>query len=750
MMTCKIVSRLAWRRAGAMALLLTLTAGATAVAAVRVDGDVTPADNAATFGFEGIVDYRFVINFDDEVLVDQPLYANPFDIVVGDTSYGLLVVDQASALRYENLVIGGSAEDIGEEGEFEGSTTGAGIVRIDGFGSLINNDPDIISPSLLATGVTSELEIDSSPRTGTGMDVYVGLTGSGQLEVLDGGRMEIQDSLIVGAAEGSLGIVQVSGFGSYIDQRGQTGSTSGTDPETTAMVIGAEGEGSLIVSAGGLVDAREGLGIASLGIGSTGTGTPGPGIPIDGSSAATGIGTVEVEGLGSRLRAAAGVAVGVYSDDRFDYEPTDGNGTLYVRDNALVSIFRLEDDSALADDANLLVGLYGRVELANSGRISVSDGLYNDGQIHGDGRIDLGTFSNRRDGLINISQGERLRISSSAVDAITDDTSDYFMANNGLIDVIGGELVFQRVFTEELDMFQNRIDPANDDQAAQNGRIHGQDAVLRFGSGLRNEAIVAFTAGDNVLSGDVLNDVTGAILISGNSNVVFEDDLTNLGDIELAPDGTTVSFTVLGDFNGLPASSLSLALGGGPTGSQLSSMAIGGDISLGGLLNVDLSASGISPLDPQPGDEFEIISGTGLLDGAFNALALPMLSDPTWSWFIDTSNSDVTLVVLDVIPIGADFNGDGIVDEADLAVWRANFGIEMGASGVLGDADGDGDVDGRDYLIWISQVGGAGMPVPGALVGPASFVTNVPEPSSVALLFGGVVGAWYLRRRQAA
>ena len=194
-------------------------------------------------------------------------------------------------------------------------------------------------------------------------------------------------------------------------------------------------------------------------------------------------------------------------------------------------------------------------------------------------------------------------------------------------------------------------------------------------------------------------------------------------------------------------SELSLALGGGPTASLVSNLSVAGDIALGGLLNVDLSASGISPLDPMPGDEFEIISGASTLTGAFNALSLPMLSDPTWSWGIDTSNADFTLVVLDVIPIGADFNGDGVVDAADLAIWRQNFGIEMGATGVLGDADLDGDVDGEDYLILLTQLGGAGMVVPGALIGPGAGVAAVPEPSTALLLLGGVLAGWGLRRR---
>ncbi len=662
----------------ATAVLVALVASKASMAGVSVDGEVTPADNAATFSFEGIVDYRFVVNFDEEVLLDQPLFGNPFDIGVGTSGYGLLVIDQASTVRYEQLVIGGDTADADADAdEFLGPETGIGIVRIDGFGSLFNNAPEIIPAQLLAAGATTEADIDSSPRMGTGNDVYVGLTGSGLLQLLDGGRMEIQDTLVVGASETGVGIVEVSGFGSNIDQRGTAISMSG-QPETVPMLIGPVGEGELRINNYASVDARQGVAIGALALGVT-TGAVNQPISLGGIDEATGVGIVEVEGFSSRLRAAVGITVGVFYEDPSDYEPFDGRGSLYVSDNALVSIYRQDAMETNPEEADLLVGLNGLVGLAG-GRVTISDGLYNDGKLQGGGRINLATFSNRANGLVNVGEGEKLRVisASESNEFITDDTGSYFMANNGLIDVLGGEIEFQRVFVDELDMFLNRFKPAVDLEPSERGRIHGQYSVMRFHSGLMNQAVLAFTAGDNVLSGDVINDLTGSILLSGNANAVFEDDLTNLGVIELAPDGTAVSLTVLGDFINFPSSTLSLALGGGPGGAELSSLAVTGDIVLGGLLNVDAPASGLLPLDLQVGDQFELISGTGTLSGAFNALSLPTLPDPTWSWGIDTSNSDFTLVVLDVLPVGADFNGDGIVDEGDLDIWRANFGIEIG------------------------------------------------------------------------
>jgi hypothetical protein len=47
----------------------------------------------------------------------------------------------------------------------------------------------------------------------------------------------------------------------------------------------------------------------------------------------------------------------------------------------------------------------------------------------------------------------------------------------------------------------------------------------------------------------------------------------------------------------------------------------------------------------------------------------------------------------------ADFNKDGQVNGADLAIWQSSFGTSA-----LGDADGDGDSDGADLLLWQRQI----------------------------------------------
>jgi hypothetical protein len=65
----------------------------------------------------------------------------------------------------------------------------------------------------------------------------------------------------------------------------------------------------------------------------------------------------------------------------------------------------------------------------------------------------------------------------------------------------------------------------------------------------------------------------------------------------------------------------------------------------------------------------------------------------------------------------ADFNADGAVNAADLAVWRTTFG-KLPATA---DADHDGNTDGADFLAWQRQLSAAG-------------VRGVPEPAALRMV----------------
>jgi hypothetical protein len=87
--------------------------------------------------------------------------------------------------------------------------------------------------------------------------------------------------------------------------------------------------------------------------------------------------------------------------------------------------------------------------------------------------------------------------------------------------------------------------------------------------------------------------------------------------------------------------------------------------------------------------------------------------------------------------VTCDFDLDGDVDNADLAVWRDGFGALAGATTNDGNADGDGDVDGSDLLIWQRALGTS----PPAAA--AAAIQAVPEPASLALGAGVLVLAFF-------
>lgn len=87
------------------------------------------------------------------------------------------------------------------------------------------------------------------------------------------------------------------------------------------------------------------------------------------------------------------------------------------------------------------------------------------------------------------------------------------------------------------------------------------------------------------------------------------------------------------------------------------------------------------------------------------------------------------------IVINANFNGDDVVDGADLDIWTDNYG--GAGTQPTGDANGDLMVDGADFLAWQRQLT------------PPTAAAAIPEPSSAALvlLATGAVAVARTRRR---
>ena len=112
------------------------------------------------------------------------------------------------------------------------------------------------------------------------------------------------------------------------------------------------------------------------------------------------------------------------------------------------------------------------------------------------------------------------------------------------------------------------------------------------------------------------------------------------------------------------------------------------------------------------------------------AWSVPYLNIPT-AWvrvrqdngstdYYSVSNSSFSIS----LPASGDFNGNGVVNGADLAIWRAGFGTGSGAAFTDGDDDGDEDVDGTDFLNWQRNQGHASS---------LTTVSSIPEPATLIL-----------------
>jgi len=277
--------------------------------------------------------------------------------------------------------------------------------------------------------------------------------------------------------------------------------------------------------------------------------------------------------------------------------------------------------------------------------------LINNSILKGTGRVDA-QVTNNNGAQIRVAGGESMRFTSAG------------NTNAGRIEVIGGEVEFD----------QNLVNQSS------TGNIVARDATLRFNGGLDNQGGMGLSFGTTDVFGDINN--TGSVVISGSSNATFYDDYINNGvtqtsagsnavffgsvtgagsytgtgtlffEGDLAPGNSPALVTVGGDMNLGVGLTTIMELAGTLQGDEYDAFDIAGDLSLGGILGIDL----LGIFSPANGDHFDLFMAENIY-GDFTSLLFPELTGGLlWdlTLYEDFSGStDVLRLSVSQIPIPA-------------------------------------------------------------------------------------------------
>ncbi|MBX3432177.1 MAG: sulfatase-like hydrolase/transferase [Pirellulales bacterium] len=184
----------------------------------------------------------------------------------------------------------------------------------------------------------------------------------------------------------------------------------------------------------------------------------------------------------------------------------------------------------------------------------------------------------------------------------------------------------------------------------------------------------------------------------------------------------------------LASGAISFEFGGTTPGTGYDQLVVGGAVALAGGMNVTLANLGGGTFSPSLGQTFNILSAAEGVSGTFSSYSMPSLA-PGRHWVIRYAPKSVSIQV--AAGLTGDLNNDGIVNGADLSLWKQAF-----PTNPAGDVNLDGVTDGLDFLAWQRNAGS--QLVPSAVV-----VIQVPEPSSALLtLFFAAVAVFANRRTQ--
>jgi hypothetical protein len=250
------------------------------------------------------------------------------------------------------------------------------------------------------------------------------------------------------------------------------------------------------------------------------------------------------------------------------------------------------------------------------------------------------------------------------------------------------------------------------------------------------------SGGQNFIDSSATVGGTGDVVVDNGTQLNLEDnvligiDVENAGRVEVGylPAIPSIDLTTPGDatirgaFSQNAVGTFGVDLGGLLPGSQHDQLNVVQTATLAGSIQARL----LEGFTPVLGQSFTVLTA-GSVVGQFATLLQPV-GMPFGLMLDDVyTPTSVQLIVVQGPIYSADFDKDGDVDDDDLGVWQASFGMNADA-----DADMDGDSDGADLAIWQQQLGsGTAVQVNSA----------VPEPTAAVLMLTMALAAGARRRR---
>ncbi|MBX3431906.1 MAG: hypothetical protein KF847_01035 [Pirellulales bacterium] len=595
-----------------------------------------------------------------------------------------------------------------------GLPSGASLIGQTGYGSVAVDDGSELTAQILSLGSAATavgvLNVSDAGSRVEAETLNTGLGGLGLVSVVDKGRLATS-SAFLGRVEGGYGQVVVDGPGSlwtnasltFLGLGGGTGkavAVNGGRIESGSLAVGdasrpasgyvaVSGVGSTWINRGGV--SLNGYGTAEMKVLDGGTFlnlTP-PGAITVNSRNDGGMAALEVAGAGSLWNAFGEMQVGVFGRGTSRVRVSDG-GTLAVSG---LTLGTTAASAAIPPSAHVFVSgegsslnLAGALTIRGpSAFLSVTQG----GRVVSSTLNVLGPSASADANSVFISgAGSTLRATSASLgpSSLTNGPANVWIADGGTLEAASSNSLV--------------VNPGGVLRLL-GGNVRGAPPASRGGQGmLRNSGVVE---GWGTIDLGVENASNATLAIRLKQVLAVTGNISNAATVAVERGELTIE----GDFNQTSNGTLKIASEPSNLSPPPTPLAVGGVARLAGKLDFSLISAFVF-YQPSIGTSFTLLEAAGGVQGTFHTTALPPL-DPHLAWLIDYQPQSVALRVVGATsgPASGDFNGDGRVNGADLAVWQAEYGNQQGATA------------GGDFLTW--QRNHAATAVNAAIPEPAAF-----------------------------